>query len=211
MIKVLIVDDQSLIREGLTMMLSLYDTITLVGEATNGKEAIELIDRIQVDLILMDIRMPIMNGVEATKIIKEKHHDIKVLILTTFNEDEYIFEGLRNGADGYLLKDISSQDLVKAIKTVYEGNVLLQPDVAKKMLGAMTYNNVAQSNLDRHIFKELTKKEYEIALLIGEGKSNKEIANTLYITEGTVKNHITKILDKLDLRDRTQLAVLIKD
>lgn len=138
MIKVLIVDDQSLIREGLTMMLSLYDTITLVGEATNGKEAIELIDRIQVDLILMDIRMPIMNGVEATKIIKEKHHDIKVLILTTFNEDEYIFEGLRNGADGYLLKDISSQDLVKAIKTVYEGNVLLQPDVAKKMLGAMT-------------------------------------------------------------------------
>jgi DNA-binding NarL/FixJ family response regulator len=211
MIKVLIVDDQSLIREGLTMMLSLYDTITLVGEATNGKEAIELIDRIQVDLILMDIRMPIMNGVEATKIIKEKHHDIKVLILTTFNEDEYIFEGLRNGADGYLLKDISSQDLVKAIKTVYEGNVLLQPDVAKKMLGAMTYNNAAQSNLDRHIFKELTKKEYEIALLIGEGKSNKEIANTLYITEGTVKNHITKILDKLDLRDRTQLAVLIKD
>ncbi|MCQ4922943.1 response regulator transcription factor [Tissierella carlieri] len=211
MIKVLIVDDQSLIREGLMMMLSLYDTITLVGEATNGKEAIELIDRIQVDLILMDIRMPIMNGVEATKIIKEKHHDIKVLILTTFNEDEYIFEGLRNGADGYLLKDISSQDLVKAIKTVYEGNVLLQPDVAKKMLGAMTYNNVAQSNLDRHIFKELTKKEYEIALLIGEGKSNKEIASTLYITEGTVKNHITKILDKLDLRDRTQLAVLIKD
>ena len=155
--------------------------------------------------------MPIMNGVEATKIIKEKHHDIKVLILTTFNEDEYIFEGLRNGADGYLLKDISSQDLVKAIKTVYEGNVLLQPDVAKKMLAAMTYNNVAQSNLDRHIFKELTKKEYEIALLIGEGKSNKEIASTLYITEGTVKNHITKILDKLDLRDRTQLAVLIKD
>ncbi|WP_406241666.1 response regulator [Tissierella carlieri] len=211
MIKVLIVDDQSLIREGLTMMLSLYDTITLVGEATNGKEAIELIDRIQVDLILMDIRMPIMNGVEATKIIKEKHHDIKVLILTTFNEDEYIFEGLKNGADGYLLKDISSQDLVKAIKTVYEGNVLLQPDVAKKMLGAMTYNNAAQSNLDKHIFKELTKKEYEIALLIGEGKSNKEIANILYITEGTVKNHITKILDKLDLRDRTQLAVLIKD
>ncbi|CAK7066468.1 response regulator transcription factor [Tissierella carlieri] len=211
MIKVLIVDDQSLIREGLTMMLSLYDTITLVGEATNGKEAIELIDRIQVDLILMDIRMPIMNGVEATKIIKEKHHDIKVLILTTFNEDEYIFEGLKNGADGYLLKDISSQDLVKAIKTVYEGNVLLQPDVAKKMLGAMTYNNAAQGNLDKHIFKELTKKEYEIALLIGEGKSNKEIANILYITEGTVKNHITKILDKLDLRDRTQLAVLIKD
>lgn len=211
MIKVLIVDDQSLIREGLTMMLSLYDTISLVGEATNGKEAIELLDKEEVDLILMDIRMPIMDGVEATKEIKENYPEVKVLILTTFNEDEYIFEGLRNGADGYLLKDISSQELVKAIKTVYEGNVLLQPDVARKMIGSMTYNNSTQNNLDKDIFKDLTKKEYEIAQLIGEGSSNKEIANTLYITEGTVKNHITKILDKLDLRDRTQLAVLIKD
>lgn len=211
MIKVLIVDDQSLIREGLTMMLSLYDTISLVGEATNGKEAIELLDKEEVDLILMDIRMPIMDGVEATKEIKENYPEVKVLILTTFNEDEYIFEGLRNGADGYLLKDISSQELVKAIKTIYEGNVLLQPDVARKMIGSMTYNNSTQNNLDKDIFKDLTKKEYEIAQLIGEGSSNKEIANTLYITEGTVKNHITKILDKLDLRDRTQLAVLIKD
>lgn len=211
MIKVLIVDDQSLIREGLTMMLSLYDTISLVGEATNGKEAIELLDKEEVDLILMDIRMPIMDGVEATKEIKENYPEVKVLILTTFNEDEYIFEGLRNGADGYLLKDISSQELVRAIKTVYEGNVLLQPDVARKMIGSMTYNNSTQNNLDKDIFKDLTKKEYEIAQLIGEGSSNKEIAKALYITEGTVKNHITKILDKLDLRDRTQLAVLIKD
>ncbi len=211
MIKVLIVDDQSLIREGLTMMLSLYDTISLVGEATNGKEAIEILDKEEVDLILMDIRMPIMDGVEATKEIKENYPEVKVLILTTFNEDEYIFEGLRNGADGYLLKDISSQELVRAIKTVYEGNVLLQPDVARKMIGSMTYNNSTQNNLDKDIFKDLTKKEYEIAQLIGEGSSNKEIAKALYITEGTVKNHITKILDKLDLRDRTQLAVLIKD
>ena len=211
MIKVLIVDDQSLIREGLTMMLSLYNTISLVGEATNGKEAIELLDKEEVDLILMDIRMPIMDGVEATKEIKENYPDVKVLILTTFNEDEYIFEGLRNGADGYLLKDLSSEELVRAIKTVYEGNVLLQPDVAKKMIGSMVYNSSTQNNLNKDIFKDLTKKEYEIAQLIGEGSSNKEIANTLYITEGTVKNHITKILDKLDLRDRTQLAVLIKD
>lgn len=178
MIKVLIVDDQSLIREGLTMMLSLYDTISIAGEAINGKEAIEILSKEEVDLILMDIRMPIMNGVEATKQIKENYPNIKVLILTTFNEDEYIFEGLKNGADGYLLKDISSKELVRAIETVYEGNILLEP---------------------------------EVALLIGEGKSNREIAKTLYVAEGTVKNHITKILSKLDLRDRTQLAVLIKD
>lgn len=209
MIKVLIVDDQNLIREGLAMMLNLYDTISIVGEATNGKDAIKVLCRKEVDLILMDIRMPIMDGVEATKIIKEKHPEVKVLILTTFNEDEYIFEGLKNGADGYLLKDISSEELVKAIQTVYEGNILLQPDVAKKMISSIDRKQTKQSNLDKDIFKKLTKKEYEIALLIGEGKSNKEIVGILYIAEGTVKNHITRILDKLDLRDRTQLALLI--
>lgn len=211
MIKVLIVDDQNLIREGLTMMLSLYDNISLVGEATNGKDAIRMLDCMEVDLILMDIRMPIMNGVEATKIIKEKHPKVKVLILTAFNEDEYIFEGLQNGADGYLLKDISSEELVRGIQTVYEGNVLLQPDVAKKMVRSMENKKRKFDTSNKGIFKELTKKEYEIALLIGEGKSNREIGEILYIAEGTVKNHITKILDKLDLRDRTQLALLIKD
>lgn len=209
MINVLIVDDQNLIREGLAMMLNLYDTISIVGEATNGKDAIKVLGRQEVDLILMDIRMPIMDGVEATKIIKEKYSEVKVLILTTFNEDEYIFEGLKNGADGYLLKDISSEELVKAIQTVYEGNILLQPDVAKKMISSIDRKQIKQSNLDKDIFKKLTKKEYEIALLVGEGKSNKEIVEILYIAEGTVKNHITRILDKLDLRDRTQLALLI--
>lgn len=211
MIKVLIVDDQSLIREGLTMMLNLYNTVSIVGEATNGKEAMEILEREKVDLVLMDIRMPIIDGVEATKIIKERYPDIKVLILTTFNEDEYIFEGLKNGADGYLLKDISSEELVKAIETVYEGNILLQPDVAKKMIESMNHSNITPNNLEEDIFKELTKKEYEIALLIGAGRSNREIAEALYIAEGTVKNHITKILDKLRLRDRTQLAVMIKE
>ena len=211
MIRVLIVDDQSLIREGLRMMLGIYDNIFVVDEAINGKEAIKALKYKEVDLILMDIRMPVMNGVEATKIIKENYPDIKILILTTFNEDEYIFEGLKNGADGYLLKDISSQELVRAIKTVYKGNVLLQPDVAKKILGSIGNNSTIQNNKNEDIFKDLTKKEHEISLLIGEGKSNKEIAKILYIAEGTVKNHITKILDKLDLRDRTQLALLIKD
>ena len=209
MIKVLIVDDQSLIREGLRMMLSLYDNIFLVGEASNGKEAIEILGNKEVDLVLMDIRMPIMDGVEATRIIKEKYPEVKVLILTTFNEDEYIFEGLKNGADGYLLKDISSEELVKSIETVYNGNILLQPDVAKRIVVAIEKKPVSNENIFNNCFNELTKREYEIALLIGQGKSNKEIGEMLFITEGTVKNHLTKILDKLNLRDRTQLALMI--
>ena len=207
MIKVLIVDDQSLIREGLAMMLGLYDTVTIVGQVNNGQEAIEALESQDIDLVLMDIRMPVMDGVEATKIIKERYPHVKVLILTTFNEDEYIFEGLKNGADGYLLKDISSEELVKAIETVFQGNILLQPDIAKKMIDTI-YNKDEGLNQDN--LKDLTKREYEIALLVGKGKSNKEISKDLFITEGTVKNHISKILDKLELRDRTQLAVLIK-
>ncbi|SCG84020.1 response regulator [Proteiniborus sp. DW1] len=210
MIKVLIVDDQSLIREGLTMMLSLYSHIAIVGEAINGREAIEALKEKEVDLILMDIRMPIMDGVEATKVIKESYPQIKVLILTTFDEDEYIIQGLKNGADGYLLKDISSEELVKAIQTVYEGSMLLQPDVARKMLRSME-ENTPRKGVELDDFKGLTRREREIALLVGEGKSNKEISEILYITEGTVKNHISKILDKLELRDRTQLALIINN
>ncbi len=208
MIKVLIVDDQSLIREGLSMMLSLYDEIFLVGEASNGKEALDILRKSEVDLVLMDIRMPVMDGVEATKIIKEKYPHVKVLILTTFKEDEYIFEGLKNGADGYLLKDISSEELVKAMETVYSGNVLLQPEIAKKIMGALIEKKTREDD-KRDLVKELTRREYEIALLVGEGKTNKEISEILYITEGTVKNHLTNILDKLNLKDRTQLALLI--
>lgn len=208
MIRVLVVDDQNLIREGLCMMLSLYDNILLVGEATNGEEALKILEEKEIDLILMDIRMPVMDGVEATKIIKEKYPHVKVLILTTFKEDEYIFEGLINGADGYLLKDISSEELVRAIETVYKGNVLLQPEVAKKIMGALN-DKKAQKDNKKDLLKELTKREYEIAILIGEGKSNKEISEILCITEGTVKNHITNILDKLNLKDRTQLALYI--
>lgn len=210
MIKVLIVDDQNLIREGLSMMLRLYNKIDIVGEASNGEEAIEILDNEEVDLVLMDIRMPVMDGVEATKIIKEKYPGTKVLILTTFNEDEYIFEGLKNGADGYLLKDMSSEELVKSIERVHEGNVLLQPDVAKRLVGAIHGQTGQNQNKNLEILNQLTKREYEIAVLIGKGKSNREISQLLFITEGTVKNHITNILDKLQVRDRTQLALMIK-
>ena len=208
MIKVLIVDDQALIREGLNMMLSLYEELKVVGEATNGKEAVDLVEEKEIDVVLMDIRMPIMDGVEATRVIKERHPYIKILILTTFNEDEYIFQGLNNGADGYVLKDVSSKELVNSIKSIYKGNMLFHGEVAKTIAGAVKGNVNIQREED--IFNELTPREMEIARLIGEGKSNKEISKILYITEGTVKNHVTRILDKMDLRDRTQLAILLK-
>ncbi len=208
MIKVLIVDDQALIREGLNMMLGLYDEIKIVHEANNGKEAIEILGEKDVDVILMDIRMPIMNGVEATKIIKEKYPHIKILILTTFNEDEYIFEGLNNGADGYLLKDIGSKELVNNIKAVYKGDMLFHGEVAKTIASAIKGNKDVRNKTN---LKELTPREMEIGKLISQGKNNKEISEMLFITEGTVKNHITNILGKLELRDRTQLALLIKN
>lgn len=206
MIKVLLVDDQKLIREGIQMMLSLHDNISVVGEAINGEEAIEILEKEEVDLLLMDIRMPVMDGVAATRIAKEICPDVKVLVLTTFDEDEYIFQALQNGADGYLLKDIGSNELANAIETVYRGNMLLQPNIAKKIVSSLDKKRDGKERL----YTDLTKKEYEIALLIGQGKTNKEIASLLYITEGTVKNHVTNILGKLKLRDRTQLALMIK-
>lgn len=211
MIKVLIVDDQKLIRESLSMMLSLYDSVDVIDGVENGKKAIEYLGKNEVDLILMDIRMPGMDGVEATKVIKEKYPDVKIIILTTFNEDEYIFEGLKNGADGYLLKDISSEDLVKSIEAVYGGrNMLLQTDIARRMIDSIHKEDDAFKSEIKGKFEDLTRREYEIAVLVGKGKSNKEISEELFIAEGTVKNHLTKILDKLDIRNRTQLAVLIK-
>ncbi len=222
-IQVMLVDDQSIIREGLRMILSLDDEIEIIGEACNGKEAIELVKNIKPDVILMDIRMPIMDGVKATEIIKERYPDIKIIILTTFNEDEYIFQGLKNGADGYILKDVKSDDIVKGIKTVYSGNVLLQPEIATKVVRALkidsmnnrqeeiTRNENSNNIIIKGRFEELTKREVEIALLVAKGKSNKEISRELFIAEGTVKNHLTRILDKLELENRTQLALYVNE
>lgn len=213
MIRVMIVDDQGLIRDGLKMILSLSEDIEVVGEAVNGEEAIDMLSRVNPDVILMDIRMPVLNGVEATKIIKEKFSEVKILILTTFNEDEYIFEGLKYGADGYMLKDVKSDEIIKAIKEVYKGNVLLQPEIATKVVRA--FNNISNHNEiddNREIkksIKNLTPRELEISNLVADGKSNREIGKVLFITEGTVKNHLTRILGKLELRDRTQLALYI--
>lgn len=213
MIRVMLVDDQNLIRDGIKMILGLCDEIEVVEEAVNGKEAFEKTTKNkEIDVIMMDIKMPEMNGVEATKKIKQLDNPPKVVILTTFKDDEYLFEALKNGADGYILKDVKSDEIVEAIKTVYSGNMLLRSEMAEKILKFINGINKEEKKKEVLIsgpYESLTQREVEIAVLISEGKSNKEISETLYITEGTVKNHLTRILAKLQLRDRTQLALYV--
>ena len=208
MIKVVLADDQKIVREGIKMILSLYDEIEVIAEAENGKELIDLLQDIQPDVILMDIRMPIIGGVEATKIIKQVNKNIKIIILTTFNEDEYIFKAIRNGADGYLLKDVGSEYIVRAIKSAYNGGMLLDPEVTTKVIKA--FNSIVDSNeyyIQDNKLELLTTRELDVVKLISQGKNNKEISKALFITEGTVKNYVTRILSKLELKSRTELAI----
>lgn len=209
-IKVLIVDDQQLIREGLLMILSVYEQIEIIGTASNGQEALNQIDIYHPDVVLLDIRMPVMDGVKTTKKIKASYPEIKVIILTTFDEDEYIFQALNYGANGYLLKDVKSEEIVRAIEVVFQGNTFLESKVTTRVVQAFNSLTKQQNFQGSDGLKELTTREYEIAILVAEGKNNKEISQLLFITEGTVKNHLTKILSKLAVRDRTQLAILIK-
>lgn len=212
MIDIMIVDDQEIVREGLKMILSLDKEINILGEASNGEELIDLLEKVQSDVILMDVRMPKMDGVEATKIIKEKYENLKVIILTTFNEDEYIFKAIKNGADGYLLKDAGLKDIVKAIKSVHDGAMFLDPKVTMKVVKA--FNSISNEKLDfkdknKSELDELTSREKEVAKLVAQGKSNREISNILFLAEGTVKNYVTRILEKLDLSSRTELALFL--
>ncbi|GEQ16178.1 MULTISPECIES: response regulator transcription factor [Clostridium] len=181
MINVIIADDQKIVREGLKMILSLDNEIKVIGEVDNGQDLIELLKKnIYPDVILMDIRMPIINGVDATKIIKEKFNHIKIIILTTFNEDEYIFTGIRNGADGYILKDAGFDEISKAIKTACAGNILLNPEVASKII--KEFNKLSPNkaiNYNKEKLNLLTKREMDVAILVGQGKSNKDICNEL--------------------------------
>lgn len=215
MINIILVDDQKIVREGIKMILSLDDEINILAEAENGSELLKLLSEgASPDVVLMDVRMPMMDGVEATKIVKEKYKNIKVIILTTFNEDEYIFDGIKNGADGYILKDAGSEEIIKAIKTANDGNILLNPEVATKIVRA--YNSITADkhfsnsiNEQKKKLEILTKREIEVANLVAQGKSNKEICHVLFLTEGTVKNYLSKIFEKLELTSRTELALFI--
>jgi len=208
MIKLLLADDQDILTEGLKLILGSEEDIEIVGTADNGKKAYELCRIRKPDLVLMDIQMPEVNGVEATAMIKKDFPNIKIIVLTTFNDDEYIYEALKNGASGYLLKDTSPGEILKAVRTVYRGGALIPSEIAVKVLDK--FSQLAQKTEDKLIdprVELLTDREIEICRLIGEGKNNQEIAEELFLSQGTVKNHITKILLKLDLRDRTQLAI----
>ncbi|QSJ16577.1 response regulator transcription factor [Nostoc sp. UHCC 0702] len=208
MIKLLLVDDQSLIRQGLKALLELEPDIEIVGEAENGENAIDLVEKLQPDVVLMDIRMPVMDGVAATREIQKRFVGVKILVLTTFDDDAYVTAALQNGAIGYLLKDTPSEELAVAIRAVYKGYTQLGPGIVKKLLTQFSTIPSNQKTPVPPSLTELTPREKEVLRLIATGASNREIAQQLYISEGTVKNHVTNILNRLDLRDRTQAAII---
>ncbi len=209
MINVLVADDQELIRQSLQIVLNNQSNITVIDVAKDGAEVISSVQRHKPDVILMDIRMPKMDGVQCTKIIKETYPQMKIIILTTFDDDEYIYSALKYGASGYLLKGVSMNDLVSAIVTVHSGRAMINPDIATKVL--RLFSQMAHCDFSiqvgSHAIEALTKTEWKIIAKVEEGASNKEIAESLRLSDGTVRNYLSTVLNKLDLRDRTQLAI----
>jgi DNA-binding NarL/FixJ family response regulator len=211
-IRVLIVDDQRLMRDGLRTLIELESDIEVVGEAADGLEAIVAYQNFGPDIVLMDVRMPNLNGVEATRRIKADWDEANILILTTFDDDEYIFEGLRAGASGYLLKDVSGKELANAIRIVAEGGTLIAPSVARKVVSEFARLKPATPNKRATFLPEpLSNREKEILKELSQGRTNKEIAERLHLAEGTVKNYITGILQKIGARDRTQAALRARE
>jgi DNA-binding NarL/FixJ family response regulator len=209
MIRVLLVDDQSLIRQGLKALLELDPDLQVLGEAENGQTAIALVETLQPDVVLMDIRMPVMDGVAATREIVERFANTKVLVLTTFDDDEYVAQALRYGAMGYLLKDTPSEELAAAIRSVHKGYTQLGPGLVEKIMARVPPAAPVPPASPSPSWNDLTPREQEVLKLIAKGASNREIAQFLYISEGTVKNHVTNILNRLNLRDRTQAAIFV--
>ncbi len=211
-IRVLLVDDQALFREGLETLLSVHKDIQVVGQASNGQEAVEVAAKVQPDVVLMDVRMPILDGVGATRRLNKVLPQCRVIVLTTFDDDEYVFDALRAGAVGYLLKDVASARLVEAIRATARGKSILEPSVAAKVIAEFTrVSSMVPAAQMEQLVEPLSERESEILALIATGASNKEIANRLFIAEGTVKNHVTHILGKLGVRDRTQAALKARE
>ncbi|MCF7943506.1 MAG: response regulator transcription factor [Spirochaetia bacterium] len=210
MIRVVIVDDQELILDSLHLLITSDARFTVVGMAKNGSEAVRLARKVQPDVMLMDIRMPELNGIECVRLIKQDNSNIRIIILTTFDDDKYIYEALRNGADGFLLKGISKRDLLASIETVFNGGATVDPKTAQKvfeLFGKIVNTPFAAFQDEPEEVKSLTDQEIRIMQLIGKGYSNKEIMSEVNFSEGTVRNYISNILKKLDLRDRTQIAI----
>jgi DNA-binding NarL/FixJ family response regulator len=224
MIRIVLVDDQTLMRQGIQTLLELEGDLHVAGVASNGREGIAVVERTRPDVVLMDVRMPEMDGVAATRALAERFPEIGVIILTTFDDDEYVFEGLKAGARGYLLKDVSSEELAAAVRAVAAGQALIQPSIARKVVAEfsrMAGRRDKETEGRRREAAEagppasgagfpappLTERELDVLSAMAQGLSNREIADQLVITEGTVKNHVSNLLGKLEVRDRTQ-AVL---
>jgi DNA-binding NarL/FixJ family response regulator len=205
MYKVLICDDQEIVCEGLQTIINADPDLEVVGTAHNGKQVLQLIPKVSPDLVLMDLKMPVMNGVQATRKINEDYADLYVLVLTTYDDDEWIFDAIRSGASGYLLKDTPPQDLIRSIKGTLEGKSFIDPQVAGKLLSEYT-ENYGKSQPPTHY--TFTERERDILTLISKGLSNSEIAENLYLAEGTVRNYTSVLLKKLGVADRTQAAIL---
>lgn len=212
MIKILIVDDQSLFREALKTLLNASPDFEIVGDASNGEEALRMVLQYSPNVVLMDLRMPIMDGVEATRRILQMSKPTKVIVLTTFDDDENVFEALRAGAVGYLLKDVSSEKLYEAIKAANQGEYFLLPSITAKVVSEFSrISRPAPKNLENFLPDPLSPREVEIIRLVATGASNKEIAEKLVISEGTVKNHLSSILSKMSVRDRMQAVLKAKE
>jgi DNA-binding NarL/FixJ family response regulator len=206
-VRIVIADDQALFREGLRTLLSTRSEVDVVGEAGNGEEVLAMIERVQPAVVLMDLRMPVMDGIQATARLRERRADIAVLALTTFDDDASLFGALRAGAAGYLLKDVSSDTLVSAITAAARGESFLQSSVTGRVVEAFARLMESGGPRAEALVVPLSPREREILAILGSGASNKEIADRLCLAEGTVKNHVTSILTKLDVRDRTQAAL----
>jgi DNA-binding NarL/FixJ family response regulator len=210
-IRVMLVDDQKLMREGLRILLELEPDLQVVGEAGDGRAALAAYSDCQPDVVLMDVRMPGMDGVEATWRLRQRWPEVRVIILTTFDDEEYVFEGLRAGALGYLLKDVSGEDLADAVRKVAAGGALIEPSVARKVLAEFARLAPPARAPDEGLPDPLSEREREILRCLSQGLSNREVAQRLNLAEGTVKNYVSGILQKLGVRDRTQAAVRARE
>ncbi|MHA3770419.1 response regulator [Verrucomicrobiota bacterium sgz303538] len=210
-VRILLADDQALFREGLRTLLSLDKSIEIVGEAANGAEAVDATRKLNPDLVLMDLRMPVMAGVEATRRLRDVVPNCRVLVLTTFHEDEEIFDALRAGACGYLLKDTPSEKLVEAIHAAVRGESVIEPSVAAKVVAEFTRLSSFRSVEADGPAKQLSVRELDVLRQVARGRTNKEIASALHVTEGTVKNHLTNIFVRLGVLDRTQAALKARE
>ncbi|WP_379329203.1 response regulator [Paenibacillus sp. GCM10027626] len=199
--RLLIVDDDVLIREGLNILIGMEDDFEVIGTAANGQEAFEMCQLKQPDLVLMDIRMPVMDGVLGTQLIKRHFSDMKVVLLTTFKDEEYIKEAVKSGAEGYILKNQPPDSIMESLRAVGNGNTVFEKEVAQTISGMLKDQKKTPLPMD------VNPREREILALVADGLSNKEIASRLFLSEGTVRNYVTALLEKLQLRDRTQLAI----